>query len=67
VADDEIMTVLENQLGVGWTRDFRRVSLDLRGVWETQFWLNDSFADDFFGFGSNFALSGLVLSAQLRY
>jgi len=65
-ADDEIMTVLESQLGVGWTREMGRAALDLHAVWETQFWLNDTFADDFLGFGSNFALSGAVISAQVR-
>jgi hypothetical protein len=65
-ADDEIMTALENQLGMGWTRELGRFEIDLRAVWETQFWLNDTFADDIFGFGSNFALSGFVIGAEIR-
>ncbi|MDA1053390.1 MAG: Lpg1974 family pore-forming outer membrane protein [Planctomycetota bacterium] len=65
--DDEITVVLENQLGVGWTRELRRADLDLRLLWETQFWMNDTFADEFNGVGSNLAFSGLTVSTTLRY
>jgi hypothetical protein len=61
--EDEITLVLENQLGVGWTRGV----VNLRAVWETQFWLNDTYADDFFGFGTNFTFTGLALQAEVRY
>ena len=61
--DDETTFVLENQLGVGWSRELRRADLDLRLLWETQFWMNDTFANDL----SNLAFSGLTVSAGLRY
>lgn len=63
MVDDEVALVLENQLGIGWTRGV----LDLRAVWETQLWMNDTFADDFNGFGTNFTFGGLALQAGLRY
>lgn len=65
--DDEIMVVLESQLGVGWERELRRSDLSLRLLWETQFWMNDTFADDFNGVGSNLAFMGVTASAELRF
>ena len=61
--DDESMVILENQLGIGW----KRGSFDARAVWETQFWLNDTIADDFPGIGTNITFSGLALRAGWTY
>jgi len=67
--DDEITTVLESQLGVGWTRCGRLGELSIRALWETQFWLNDTLANPYTtapgGIGSNLALSGLTVGVQV--
>jgi len=65
-SDDEITLVLENQLGVGWSREFGRGIMNIRGVWESQFWMNDTFADDALGFGSNLGFSGPTASIEFR-
>jgi len=64
--DDDITTVLESQLGVGWSRVGSRGELHLRALWETQFWLNDTFADDALGFASNLGLGGVTIGAEFR-
>jgi hypothetical protein len=61
--EDELMTVFENQLGVGWKRPLGRAMLDVRAVWESQFWLNNAFA---FGLGSNLGLTGPTVAVELR-
>ena len=66
IGDDELTSVFESQLGVGWSRCMGRAMLDVRALWETQFWMNDTFNDDV-GFGSNLGLSGATLSAGVRY
>jgi hypothetical protein len=66
VADDEITTVLENQLGVGIRREIGLSQLHLRGVWESQFWLNDTLADDYNGLGTNLGFSGPTVAIELR-
>jgi hypothetical protein len=65
--NDELLLTVENQLGLGWTTELRRVALDLRAIWETQFWMNDTFADDFNGFGTNLGFAGPTFSVQMRY
>lgn len=60
ITDDELYTVLESQLGLGWSRQMNRGILDLRAVWENQSWLNDNFP------GSNFGFTGFTLGAQVR-
>jgi len=68
--DDEIATVLESQLGVGWVREMGMGELHVRALWETQFWLNDTFANDVVtpagGAASNLALSGATLAVEFR-
>lgn len=66
--DDDLTTVLESQLGVGWSRETARGELHLRGLWETQFWMNDTFNDDVdgLGFNSNLGLSGVTIAAEFR-
>jgi hypothetical protein len=65
-SEDEITLVLENQLGVGWSREFGRGIMNIRGVWESQFWMNDTFADSFNGAGSNLGFSGPTASIEFR-
>lgn len=64
--EDELMTVLDNQLGIGWERSMGRATLDIRAVWESQFWLNNAFADTFFGLGSNVGFTGPTVAIELR-
>jgi hypothetical protein len=64
--DDELCTVLDNQLGIGWSHRLGCTLLDVRAIWESQFWLNDTFADDFFGFGSNLGFTGPNFAIELR-
>jgi hypothetical protein len=65
---DEIMTIAENQLGVAWTRNVTSVlQLEIRGAWETQFWLNSTMSNDTYGIGSNLALSGPTIAVEMRY
>lgn len=66
-ADDETAIVLENQLGVGWSREYGRGLLNVRGVWESQYWYNNSLGDDVFGFSSALAFSGPTASVEFRY
>lgn len=61
--EDETMLVLENQLGVGW----KCSGWDLRAAWETQFWMNDTFAHELVGLGSNFTFTGLTLRAGVTW
>ncbi len=65
--EDEITTVFENQLGVGFTRDLGFATVTLRTVWETQFWLNDTLADESNGIGSNLTFAGPTSSVELRF
>lgn len=66
--EDELVVVLENQLGFGWNRSGENADLDLRCVWETQFWLNDTFANySFGGLGSNLGLSGPTVAAIVSF
>ena len=67
VIDDELVVVFESQLGVGWARELGRAELHVRTVAESQFWLNDTFADPFVGIGSNLGLIGAALRMELRY
>jgi hypothetical protein len=66
--EDEIMHVIENQLGVAWIAvSDGGVQLEVRAAWETQFWLNDTLADDNYGIGTNLALSGPSVAIELKY
>lgn len=66
--EDEVMTVFENQLGVAWNyRLPNHMLLEVRTAWETQYWMNSTLADDFYGIGSNLALMGPTLGVELRY
>jgi len=64
--EDELMTVLENQLGIGWSRCVWGTTLDVRAVWESQFWLNNFFADTLFGMGTNIGFTGPTVAFELR-
>lgn len=69
LADDEIMTVLESQLGAGWSREAMCGEFHVRALWETQFWMNDTWANppgapD--GIGTNLALSGATFAVEYR-
>ena len=68
--DDEITTVLESQLGVGYTRETGAGQLSLRLLWETQFWLNDTYANDVVtpagGAASNLGLGGATVAMEFR-
>lgn len=66
-AHDETALVFENQLGVGWSRDYGRGVLNVRGVWESQYWSNHSLGDDVFGFSSALAFAGPTASVEFRY
>jgi hypothetical protein len=66
--EDEVMTVFENQLGVAWNYCLpNHMLLEVRTAWETQYWMNSTLEDDFYGIGSNLALMGPTLGAELRY
>ena len=47
VLNDELATVLEAQLGLGWIRETGWGELNLRAVAEAQGWFNDNLADPF--------------------
>ena len=64
--DDELMGVLDNQLGIGWNRRLGRSVVDVRAVWESQFWLNNALSDTVFGFGSNLGFTGPTVAVELR-
>lgn len=65
---DEILTTVENQLGVAWATRVGRVgTLELRTAWETQLWMSDTLSDDFFGIGSNLGLMGPTVAVEFRY
>ncbi len=66
--EDEIMTIAENQLGVSYTRTLSNdVVMELRTAWETQYWMNSTLADDFYGVGSNLGLSGPTIALEFKY
>ena len=65
--DGEIMQIYENQLGIAIDGSIRKVAMELRIAWESQFWLNNSLADDSFGIGTNLAFTGPSIAAELRY
>ncbi len=66
--EDEVMTVVENQLGVAWNYQLpNQMLLEVRTAWETQYWMNSTLEDDFYGIGSNLALMGPTLGVELRY
>ena len=66
--EGQIAQIIDNQLGVAWTRCCNNGSiLEIRAAWETQFWLNDTLADDVYGIGTNLALSGPAVAVELKY
>ncbi|NOZ39281.1 MAG: hypothetical protein GXP24_03540 [Planctomycetes bacterium] len=62
----ETTVVFENQFGVGMTRNLGRATLNLRTVWETQVWLNDTLSDSHY-LGSNLGFGGPTSSIELRF
>ncbi len=66
VLNDELTTMLEGQLGIGWARELGRGELHVRALWETQFLFNDTFADPFVGLGSDLGLSGITFGVEYR-
>ncbi len=66
--EDEVMTVFENQLGVAWKHQLpNHMLLEVRTAWETQYWVNSTLEDDFYGIGSNLAFMGPALAVELQY
>jgi hypothetical protein len=66
--EDEIMTVAENQMGVAYTRTLsNNMVFELRTGWETQYWMNSTLEDDFYGIGSNLGLSGPTVAVELKF
>lgn len=65
---NEVMTIVDNQLGLAWNRDLSStLHLEVRTAWETQYWMNTTLHDDVYGIGSNLALMGPTLAVELRY
>lgn len=65
---DETMQVFENQLGMAWTYDVTQTTqFELSSAWETQFWMNDTFADDTLGIGSNLSFFGPTIRCEFRF
>lgn len=62
--DDELTTVLENQLGIGYRRELGRADLNVRAVWESQFWLNEAGTAIA---GSNLGFTGPTFSVEARF
>ena len=66
--EDEVMTVLENQLGVAWNSQLPyNMLLEVRTSWESQYWMSTTLESDYYGIGSNLALMGPSLAVELRY
>jgi hypothetical protein len=65
--DDEVMLMVENQLGVGWRPEWGRLDLNFRAVWETQVWYNAAMGDDVKGLTSALGFSGPTFLAEIRY
>lgn len=66
--EDEIAQVIDHQMGVAWLLPTNtKTQIQVKAAWETQFWLNDTIADDVFGIGSNLALSGPSVALEVRY
>jgi hypothetical protein len=40
---------------------------ELRTGWETQYWMNSTLEDDFYGIGSNLGLSGPTVAVELKF
>ena len=64
---DEFTQVYQHQLGLSYRCKPGRFAMEFRGVWESQFWLNSTLADDVLGVGSNLALSGPALQVSLEF
>lgn len=66
--EDEVMTILENQLGLAWNYNLTsQMQLEVRTAWESQYWMNSTLASDYYGVGSNLALMGPTLAVELKY
>ena len=66
--EEELMTIAENQLGIAWTRGIgNNMLLEVRGAWETQYWMNNTLSDDVYGIGSNLGLTGPTVAVELKY
>ncbi len=63
--EDDSTVVFENQLGMGMTRDLGRATLNLRSVWETQIWMNDTLSNG--TPGSNLGFGGPSSSVELQF
>lgn len=64
--NDESTLVLENQLGIGWSRAGKHADQHVRVLWETQFWMNDTINDDTNAIRSNLGLGGVTIALELR-
>jgi len=64
----EVMGVAENQLGITWDRVTKNgLVIEARAVWETQYWMNNTFSDDTYGIGTNLGLIGPTIGLLLAY
>jgi hypothetical protein len=64
----EVMTVAENQLGLVWDRvTSGGLVIEARAVWETQYWMNNTFSDDTYGIGTNLGLIGPTIGLLIGY
>lgn len=64
----EVMGVAENQLGITWDRVLANgLVVEARAVWETQYWMNNTFSDDALGIGTNLGLIGPTVGLLLCY
>lgn len=66
-SQSETALVLENQLGLGWTRNLGKTQLDLRSSWESQMWSNAALGDDVYGLVSDLGFGGPSVGMELRY
>jgi hypothetical protein len=63
-SEDEMVTILENQLGVGYARDCGQGTLVLKTVWETQVWMNETVSNEA---NSHIGFTGPTTGIELRY
>jgi hypothetical protein len=72
-SEGESTFVLENQLGMGWSREIGMGELNIRSTWETQYWFNSSLGEGpagpilGTGISNSLALSGPTFAIELRY
>lgn len=64
----EVMGIAENQLGLAWDRVAANgLVIEVRAVWETQYWMNNTLSDDAYGIGTNLGLIGPTIGLLICY